>query len=296
MKNNIVFYIRALFHESIMPANIKTNKPDIIKLVELFNRYSSITAQEYRKQIHEIQLSCIKNISDKIIYNRAQQNTEKKYNYSFSILQRDTLEALKTIKEEDFIIPLDDDDWLSPEIKHLNLMERSFNGWRCSEFMHKWFPKNVRVYNYPAIPVLPKILETELEITQSRSWLSNCQCIPGFVIKRLLEEQQIDVLQQILQRHSAVRSIIREKPIVDWNVDEHFFDESLAVYVRHAANITLFYTLANAEQEHTFTKEIYDKTVAQYKYADYDNIINFSENLKWCVPYLQKLKQLNSLL
>ena len=295
MANKIIFYIRALFHESIMPGSEKSNKPDKLKLVEAFNKYSGITVQEYRKQVHEIQLKCIKNISDRIIYNRAQENLNRKFNYSYCILQKDTLEILKSINEDDLVIPLDDDDWLSPEIKNLNFVEGSFNGWNTISFCHS-NPSNIRIFHHVKNIPLPYKLESDLEIKQSQGWLSNCQCIPGFVIKRLLEESQIDILQQLLQRHSRVRRLIREEPMINWNLKEHFFDDVLAIYVRHAANITLLDSLSIFNEENNYTKEVYDKTVRQFKLADYDNIKDLPENLKWCLPYLQDLKQLNNLL
>lgn len=278
-----------------MPSNVQGSKPNKIKLVETFNNFSRITAQEYRKKIHEIQLKCITKISDRIIYNRAQENPNRKWNYSFAVVQKDTFEKLKTIQDDDLVIPLDDDDWLSPEIKNLKFVENSFNGWNTISFNHK-IPGDIKICHHTKNVPLPLVLETEEELKLSQKWLSNCQCIPGFVIKRLLKENQTDILQNMLQKHHDVRSLIRKEPMRNWNLKEHFFDDVLAVYVRHAANITLLDRLTPINEEDKFTKEMYNETVSQYKLANYENIKNLPDNLKWTLPLLQEIKQLNELL
>ena len=60
--------------------------------------------------------------------------------------------------------------------------------------------------------------------------------------------------------------------------------------------IALFIRLFKFGQEQAYTKEVYDKVVAPFKNADYDNIVNLPEYLNWTKPLLQEFKKLNQLL
>lgn len=294
MDNKIVFYIRALFHESIMPGNEKTNKPSVSKLIEAFNQYSNISAQDYRKEVHKIQLQNLSHISNRIIYNNAEENLHKKYNYTFCVLQNQTIKKLQELNDDDWVIPLDDDDWLSPEILNKDFKENMLNGWHTVSFRHT--NKKLRPFFHIKSEPLPKKLETEEQITHAKGWLSNCQCIPAFVIKRLIEESRMLTLQDLLQRHSRVRIIIREEPLASWNLTEHFFDEVLSVYVRHAANITLLEKLTAYNEETKYTRDLYNQTVKDFKNTDYTNVLDLPDHLNWTLPYLNQLRTLNQLL
>ena len=294
MKNNIVFYIRALFHESIMPGNEKNNKPNMIKLVDIFNQFSKISVQEYRTKVHEIQIKNLSKISNRIIYNNAEINLKRKFNYTYSILQKQTIEKFKQLNDEDFVIPLDDDDWLSPEIANLDFKKNALNCWNCISFSHN--QKIIGVFEHARNKYIPDVIETEIQLEDSRGLLSNCQCIPAFLIKHLISINRIDILQPLLQRHTTPRRLIRESPIKEINIKENLIDESLAVYVRHAANVTLFDKMSNYGKEDDYSLELYNNAITPYKLADYKNIKNLSPCYEWTLEYLEELKELNQIL
>lgn len=293
--SNIVFYVRALFHESIMPGGEISNKPDVKKLIDIFKSFSKISAEDYRKEIHKIQIKNISNISERIIYNNAEERKDRKYNYTFCVLQDETVEKLKQLNDDDWVIPIDDDDWFSPEIKNLPFEIGSLNCWNTISFCHKKLDQ-IRVFNHIKNKEIPyRLLQTEEELKTSRGLLSNCQCLPAYIIKELIKLNRHDILQPLLQRHSTVRKLIREDPLDKLNIKEKLFDDVLSIYVRHAANITLFEKVSKFGEEDNF-KDSYEEIIKPYKFASYDNIINLPENLQWSIPYLNDLKELNQLL
>ena len=289
MNNKIVFYIRALFHESIMSGDEKLNRPDILKLTEAFKKYSNISAEDYRKELHNIQLKSLYKISDRIIYNKATLPTSK----TFRVVQENTINQLKQLNDDDWIIPIDDDDWFSPDIKNLEFKKECLNYWNTITFTES---KPMNVFEHRKNKELPYTNLTEEDEKMSKSLLSNCQCIPAYVIKYLIKINATDVLRLLLQRHSLVRGLIREEPIFQLNLKENIFDNVMSVYVKHAANITTFIRLCKFGQEQIYTKELYEQVVAPFKNADYDNIKNFPEYLNWTKPLLGEFKKLNQLL
>ena len=289
MNNKIVFYVRALFHESIMPANEKLNRPDILKLTEGFRKYSNISAEDYRKELHNIQLKSLYKISDRVIHNKATLPTSK----TFNTVQENTINQLKQLNDDDWIIPIDDDDWFSPDIGNLEFKKECLNYWNTIGFTES---KPINIFEYLKNKELPYNNLTEKEKKMSEKLLSNCQCIPAYVVKYLIKINATAVLRDLLQWHSRVRGLIREEPISQLNLKENIFDNVMSVYVKHAANITTFMRLCKFGQEQIYTKELYDKVVTPFKNADYDNIRNFPEYLNWTKPLLEEFKKLNQLL
>jgi hypothetical protein len=289
MNNKIVFYVRALFHESIMSGNENTNKPDILKLSEAFKNYSNISVEDYRKELHNIQLKSISAISNRIIYNKAASSESK----PFRELQINTINQLKELDDDDWVIPIDDDDWFSPSIKDLIFKEGCLNYWNTVSLIHK---ERITLFEHFKNKEIPFSDLTPEDIRLSKGLLSNCQCIPAYVIKHLININAINTLQQFLQRHSFVRGLIREEPLSQLNVKENLFDNIMSVYVKHAANITLFISLCKFKEEQKYTKEVYDETVLPFKFANYDNIKNFPEYLNWTKPLLEDLKKINQFL
>jgi hypothetical protein len=289
MNNKIVFYVRALFHESIMPGNEKLNRPDILKLTETFKKYSNISAEDYRKELHNIQLKSLYKISDRIIYNKAKLPTSK----TFREVQENTINQLKQLNDDDWIIPIDDDDWFSPDIRNLEFKKECLNYWNTISFTQS---DPINIFKHHKNKELPYTNLTEEDEKLSKSLLSNCQCIPAYVIKYLIKINATEVFSLLLQRHSFVRGLIREEPASQLNLKENIFDNVMSVYVKHAANITTFMRLFKFGQEEAYTKEVYDEVVAPFKNADYDNILNLPEYLNWTKPLLQEFKKLNQLL
>lgn len=293
MANKIVFYIRALFHQSLMPGNEKSKKPDVPKLVACFNKFSRISAQEYRQRVHAIQLENLRTISDRFIYNEQEHNPNRKFNYAYSVLQPNALKLLAALNDDDIVIPFDDDDWLSPDILKQDFQPDAFNYWDTASFT--WHKEKFGVfYNFKTKP-LPVVLETEADQFESRGLLSNCQSAPGWYIKHLLAHNKIDVLQRLLQRHNQMRGLIREKHVDGWEAKENIFDKVLSVYVRHAANVTLFQRFFEFGNEHALDQAAFDKTVEPFRQSKH-TVDELPVELKWASPYLKKLEELNQLL
>lgn len=291
--NSIVFYIRALFHESILPGDPQCDRPNISNMINSFDNFSNISAIDYRKAIHEIQIKNLSKISDRFIINHAQEST-RKYNYTFGVLQSNTIKLLGQLDDSDIVIMMDDDDWLSPEVAKINFQNNALNCWNSSSFAYA-DPTNVQLTFNTINRELPKILETDEHRMHAGQLLSNCQAIPAYVIKNLININKIDTLQILLQRHNLVRALIRTSPIIDMGIQEKLFSDILAVYVRHAANVTLFQTMGTFASN-TFTEEAYNTAIYPYKFADYNALTNLPDFLMWSKPYLSDLQSLNQLL
>ncbi len=289
-KNNIVFYIRALFRESILPGREGIRKPVGI-LIDAFKNFAKISCEDYRSKIHDIQIKNLITISDRIIINRA-QDSNREYNYTYGILQDDTVEKLKKLNDDDIIIPLDDDDWLDPEIKNLNLDKEKINCWNTISFSVNGVHYHVENEELPYDRPLD-----DIQVIKARGLLSNCQALPAFLVKRLLYSNKFEdrlLAQKLLQRHTQPRLLIREHPLNEYNIREKIFNNLLAVYVKHAANITLFE--AQNIPNNNINYEQYLSIVEPYKKFNYLNIKNFPENYNWCIPYLIELQEINKLL
>ena len=290
MNNKIVFYIRALFHESILPKNENCNRPDMSNMINSFDNFSNISAIDYRKAVHDIQIKNLSKISNRFIVNNA-EISNRKYNYTFSILQSKTVELLSQLNDDDIVVIMDDDDWLSPEISNLTFEENALTCWNTISLGHSSLGK-INIFKHLINQELPNVLITDEQIRLSKNLLSNCQAISAKIIKQLINLNSINELQTLLQRHNLIRGIIRQKPICNWNVKEDLLPDILSIYVRHAVNVTLFERMGGYSVE-SFTFDKYKEVVYPYKYADYENIPNFPDYLNWAYPYLEELRQLN---
>lgn len=284
----IVFFIRALFHESIMP-EIGNKGGDAVNgyaCSEYFDKHFKMSIDEYRKKVHEIQLSCITKISDRIIYNSIDKDCKSPWMSPYQVVQKSALKELTRLKDTDIIIPLDDDDWLSPEIKFLDFNRDTLTMWNCfsldvgNEYLH------YHVGNHPLPPELD-----DRHLLSAHALLSNCGAICASVIKRMIYYNKKKV-NEILLRHTLPRIVIREHPYNKWGLQEKIYPDSLAVYVRHAGNITLFSNKLSFDPNNSV---FFMENMKKYKDS---NQYNFSLNslpkeMEWSREYFLKLKKLN---
>lgn len=279
INNKIVFYIRALFKDSI-PYEFK-HASKMAKYVEYFNKHSKISMQDYRQSVHEIQKECLSKISNRFIYNLTQRG------YPYNTIQPNTQNEISQLSDDDIVIPLDDDDWLSPEIKNLNFSRQGLTIWNSLIIdVHLERPhlckKNIE---------LPDILSEE-DVKLANGLLSNCAAIPASLLKRMFQIKYTDG-NSFLQRHILPRIIIRQSDYKDFNIIERIYSNYFAIYVKHAGNMTM---LDRENMSVIDTPEFFEKKIKIYKNANYHAVNSMSEEYAWCKPYYKKLEQLNELL
>lgn len=284
----IVFFIRALFFESIMPeiGGKGDQAVDGYPCSEYFNKHFKITIEEYREKIHQIQLSCISKISNRIIYNRLDKDCTNPWHSPYQTIQKSALKELQQLRDDDIIIPLDDDDWLSPEIKFLNFDRDTLTMWNCFSMD----VSNERLHYHVGNNPLPPELD-DRHLSSARDLLSNCGAICASVIKRMIYYNKKKATEMLL-RHVLPRIVIREHPYNKWGLHEKIYPDYLAVYVRHAGNITLFSQRGkfNPNNSDFFREqmEMY-KNKNQYEFS----LDSLPKEMEWSKEYFLQLKKLN---
>lgn len=282
----IVFYIRALFGESISP---KIENYDARIVVNNFNKFSNITAEKYREKVHEIQIKCLKNISENVIYNILDQYTNKNWPYTYDVLQKTTIEKLKKLDDDAILIPLDDDDWLSPKVADINFCKNGLTIWNTISITSDSYNKNI-FYHMKNLH-LPNHVEDKNDSINLRSLLSNCMAISGNVVKKMIEMDQTTQLQRLLQRHTEPRKVIREPIFSHLDLREIVLDDYLAVYVKHACNITDIKILGGPDSD----EKMYNKLVERYKKMNYVQLLkDVPPNYEWCKEYCNLLGNLHA--
>lgn len=273
----IVFYIRALFHESILPIVDKQKAEDF---VEKFNNYFKITAQEYRQEVHKIQLQNIAAISPHIIVNRSKGQINKHADYTYAAVQEKTKEQLLSLSDDDILIPLDDDDWVSPNIVNFPFID-GLSGWHTVTLVPgKW---NNLFHNsfVPIVEAGQAFTIKEQELFERGGLLSNCQAFSGKMVKKILTSVDGNAL---MQRHTRCRQLTQIH-----GFKEYISRERLSVYVRHACNITFIRKIIDVGG---FETEKGQEEVAKYKYM-YKQDLNLPVEYSWATGSLAKLAELN---
>ena len=269
----IVFYIRALFHESIMT---RIENIDARVAVDAFNKVCAIPAEEYRKGLHNIQLENLQAISPHIIVNHKDRGVRP-----YGHIQDKAKEELQKLDDADILIPLDDDDWLSPEIKNFKFID-GLSGWNGAILRPAdW--ANLHYSPEHKLIAREDITTEEDKAVFNRGLLSNCQAFSGRLVKHLLAS---DDARFLLQLHTKCRSVTQT-----YGFKEYITNARLAVYVRHACNITL---LARIFQNEELLKkeEVLKKEVLRHKDM-YTQDLNLNEEYSWAVKYMHKLAELN---
>ena len=275
MYNKIVFYIRALFEESKMPKALTRGK-NFIKATNKFTELSNISLEDYRIKLRLLQKKILENISARIIINKKTTNT-----FSYMICQPETYEQFLCLNDDDIIIPLDDDDWILPDITKINFEKNGLTCW--NSFILTWSGIKFMEKNQP----LPHILN-EQQLAQSKLLTASGYAISANTVKQIIKQQtNIELLNTLLQRHSRARECIRLL-----NFNETFVDNYLSVYVKHAANMTLIQELDDNEEN---AKKYFAKHVLGYKNH---TLLQGSlpEEVRCYTKYIKQLEDINNLL
>jgi hypothetical protein len=254
---------------------ITSNKIDARSLVHKFNSLFNITAEEYRKELHEIQLSNLRKVSTHIITNHV-DTTHK----PFSHIQAKAFEELMAIADDDIIIPMDDDDWISPEVLNFNFID-GLSGWSCGVINTKNFAKLSLQLENVLFKDPDNLTCSELSALD-KGLLSNCQAFSGRMIKRLLP---CDDGRRLLQHHTMCRKIARAH-----NFPEYITNQRLAIYVKHACNITLLDRLNSAADR---SDKAMEEHIQLYKKMHTQDL-QLTEEFSWANEYMLKLAELNN--
>jgi hypothetical protein len=284
--HKIVFFIRALFKESMMPeVGHGSMAVDARQCAEEFDKLFKISIHDYRKKVHQIQLSCIKNISDRIIYNHVDKKIKSTWKLPYVHIQDSAREELMALRDDDIIIPLDDDDWLSPEISELDFPKNSLILWDAVSIGVD-STRTCYCYRHPQLPAKLDMYSERV----ARGLLSNCYGFRAKIIKEMLRRNEEDA-DMFLLRHTMPRILARKKEYKDLFQDgETITKKFFGIYVKHAANITLYNTL---KSDKITIKDHYLSAIKEYTYDFEANIENFPAEFAWSIPYYKKLRQLN---
>jgi len=260
----IVFYIRALFHESILD-NIDGIDANVA--VAMFNDVCNITAEEYRKNVHKIQLENLQEISPHIIVNHKDRAVKP-----FGHIQHKAKEELLKLNDDDILIPLDDDDWISPKIKNFNFIH-GLTGWNTAVLnADNWatlhYPLEHKQFSTTNITN-----ENDIKIFE-KGLLSNCQAFSGKMVKQLIDNRAL------LQLHTKCRTIA-----LAHGFDEYITNDRLSVYVKHACNITFF-------ARHQSDKKGLKQSIMKYRLM-HTHDLNLTGEYAWATKYMHKLAELN---
>jgi hypothetical protein len=277
----IYFYIRSLYKDSI---GVKENKRNQ-KSVEFFNSLSPITVQEYRNHIHEIQLKCLYKISSNIIYNTPCFDLNS-YTCPYHNVQSSAQQQILELNDDDILIPLDDDDWLSPEISKIEFYKNSLTIWNTVSL------NKDKLFYYK----MPHVFQQNEEYTDKKGIVfSNCIAISANIVKNLIKEKKDSYnlpLQNLLQFHTHTRQAIREDVFNQQPITENVIEKYYAVYVKHMCNDSRFLTHFKEDTEHTLQN--YNNLINEAKQLVYTNI-PLSEEYEWCKEYLNDVQNLNNL-
>jgi hypothetical protein len=270
----IVVYIRALF-DGVKKGGLE--QKNFITAAAKFTELANISFLDYRKQLHEIQKINLTQIADRIIVNN---NPEGVSGVSpFFRCLPSTLEELARLDDDDVIIPLDDDDWLSPEIKNVDFNSSGLTCW------DSYFVSVQGLGNLPKNVELPEILNAE-ELAQSKLLAASGYAVSAKVIKKALKlSDSLEMINLLLQRHSRAREMIRTL-----GGTEKIVDARLSVYLKHAANMTLIHPLDT--EEHFQALDFFKKHVLPHKNFNFSGL-KLPADLAWCTRLLIELMELN---
>lgn len=278
---NIYFYIRSLYKDSI---GIKENKRNQ-KSIDFFNTLSPISVQEYRSYIHEIQLKCLKKISNNIIYNTPCSRYED-YTCPYHNVQVSAQKQILELNDDDILIPLDDDDWLSPEIGNIQFNKNSLTIWNTVSLTKE------KLFYYK----MPHTFQKNEEYTDKKGFIfSNCIAITANIVKELIKQKKDTYnlpLQNLLQFHTHTRQAIRDKVFENNTVNETVIEQYYAVYVKHMCNDSRF--LVHFKEGSELTIQNYNNLINEAKQLIYTNI-QLDKSYEWCRDYLNDIQSLNNL-
>lgn len=276
----IVFYIRAIFEESEMPIATAENK-NIIKAAAKFTELSNISIKDYRTKLRNLQKEILQQISPHFIINNRTTNDTNWKTFSFAFCQPETYEKFLRLNDEDIIIPLDDDDWLLPNIVNINFEKNGLTCWN-SFCLYRYGITHSKKNN-----ILPDTLNEE-QLQHSKILTASGYAISANVVKQTIKEQtNINTLNTLLQRHSRARECIRILKYQETVVEDY-----LSVYVRHAANVTLIQGLDDCNEN---AIDHFNKNIKCFKHT---TILQhpIPTELECYRGYIKQLEEINSLI
>ncbi len=282
---SVIFYIRGLFHENNLKNHGNINNT-FYRAV--FNEIYKLDIRDYRQEINEIQKLNLSKVGCRVIVNSNSHITDYIHEgLPYSRIPKHTIDALMSLADSDILIPLDDDDWVSPDILNYPFDTEALNIWSTSLLTHR------APYCAPIPICKPLEFDADLTLVENqqicRSLLSNCYGIPAKYIKYVITNTNSSDLntrlQCLLQLHSRVRSTIRDYRILS---KENIHASNLSVYVRHFGNNTEFGKWTQFNEDVDKIRRFVMDAAATQK-SEY---ITSNHNL-WFADYYNKLLDLN---
>jgi len=103
-----------------------------------FKEIYNLDIQQYRREINEIQQLNLSNIGYPVIVNSNSHLPDKaQMPFAYQVIPKHTIEQLMALDDETIIIPLDDDDWISPDIVNYPFDSDSLNIWGTCRLLNR---------------------------------------------------------------------------------------------------------------------------------------------------------------
>lgn len=281
--SRVILYTRAIYKESILNQNSSVDENNI-SLMDLFNSVCRMNLFDYRTALRDIQIKNFKMIdADNIINNKP---IERKSSPSFAFVQKETINKLSKLNDTDVVIPLDDDDWISPSVTNLKFVNglTAWNGITLNPFAKKFPNKRpLKIEEDPDVSNCTEERRNEL----LQGFVAGCQGCTANVIKTILHDNESDI-HRLLQRHKQTR-IVMYPYKKQLNLKEKIYNnEYLHVYVKHAANNSAFKGVKqNIDPEQEMKNRIKRIKNGTKK------ITNYPKEYEWAISLEKELNELN---
>lgn len=279
--SKVVLYTRAIYRESVTAQNGKSEDGEA-SMMELFNSVCKINLLDYRTALRNIQIKNFSMIDADTIVN----HKDKTRKPPFAFVQQEALNELSKLDDDDVVISIDDDDWISPAVTKLDFVNglTAWNGITLNPFTKK-INKRGPLQNKEN-PLLES-LTPEQKQDALMGFIAGCQGCTANIIKDIIQNDPNNI-HRLLQRHKQSRTIIyplRNK----LNLTEKFYrDVHLHVYVKHAGNNSAF---KGAKQEEDPEQELRNR-IAKLKEGA-SRITNYTSDYQWAIPLERELNELN---
>jgi len=280
---NIVFYIRALYEENFNSENERSEDSlDGLSPSDMFKKYSRITPVEYRQLIHQVQIKYLNSFTSNIIINKRENNKKSCYNF----VQQAAIEKLVQFSDDTIVIPIDDDDWISPNILTADLNPEGITVWAAGRITAKNGYVQITQDNIPkSFPL--DVSGFDKDSLKEMSAGASCQAISMKILKPLLLNNKREIFNPLLQRHGTVRTLIRKPPIQDLKVTEKIISDKLSIYVRNAYQLTLTRKARNKGEK------LMSDSIKYFKNLHEANIEKIDPEFNWALSPLINFIEIN---
>lgn len=279
--SKVVLYTRAIYRESVTAQNGKSEDGEA-SMMELFNSVCKINLLDYRTALRNIQIKNFSMIDADTIVN----HKDKTRKPPFAFVQQEALNELSKLDDDDVVISIDDDDWISPAVTKLDFVNglTAWNGITLNPFTKKIAKrKDIQTTENPEVEEMTE--EKKAEILEG--FIAGCQGCTANVIKELLQNNSQEI-HRLLQRHKQTRMVmypLKQK----LNLTEKFYKSThLHVYVKHAGNNSAF---KGVKQETDREKELVDRITRIKQGAT--KITNYTPDYEWAINLEKELNELN---